>query len=78
MDDIIMLEKSQDGLNTLSLKLNNAASRVGLHINELKTASMIVICQYIKSLKLGIYELNKTDQLKYLGLIIVEQNKITK
>lgn len=41
-DDMVFMDKSQDGLRTLFGRLDEAAKKVGFQINESKTGYMVV------------------------------------
>jgi hypothetical protein len=73
------MEESQDRLKTLFNRLNKAASKVGLCVNEGKTEYMLMnrrglpICY---SIKIDHCAFKRVEQFKYLGSILIEKKNI--
>jgi len=79
-DDIVLMDESQDGVKRLCERLNDAAQKVGLQINEQKTEYMIIGRQnwmyYV--LEVDHFKFKRVNSFKYLGSIVSEKNDITK
>jgi hypothetical protein len=79
-DDIILMDESQDGVKRLCGRLNDAAQKVGLQINEQKTEYMIIGRQnwMDQVLEVDHFKFKRVNSFKYLGSIVTEKNDITK
>lgn len=81
-DDLVLMDKSHNGLKSLISRLKKEAKKVGLQINEDKTEGMVVekwhSVDMFSSLKIDNYELKRAKQFKYLGWILTENNEIDK
>ncbi|KAL4148126.1 hypothetical protein QTP88_002420 [Uroleucon formosanum] len=79
-DDQVIMEDSQDGLKDLLNRLEKAAMKVGLHINEDKTEYMVVgrrdTIRLYPTLNVNNRNFKRTRQFKYLGSILSERNEI--
>jgi hypothetical protein len=79
-DDLVIMEDSQDGLKDLLNRLEKAALKVGLHINEDKTEYMVVgrrdTIRLYPTLNINNRNFKRTRQFKYLGSILSERNEI--
>jgi len=78
-DDLVLMDKSHNGLRTLFGRLEKAAKKVGLQINEVKTEYMVVgrrdSTRMYPSLRVGNHEFN---QFKYQGSILTEKYETEK
>lgn len=81
-DDLVLMEKSHNGLRTLFGRLEEAAKKVGLQINERKTDYMVVgrrdSTRMHPSLRVDNHEFNRVKQFKYLGSVLSEKNETEK
>ncbi|KAL4099054.1 hypothetical protein QTP88_023549 [Uroleucon formosanum] len=79
-DDLVIMEDSQDGLKDLLNRLEKAALKVELHINEDKTKYMVVgrrdTIRLYPTLNVNNRNFKRTRQFKYLGSILSERNEI--
>ncbi|CAI6370121.1 unnamed protein product [Macrosiphum euphorbiae] len=81
-DDLVLMDKSHDGLRSLCGRLEEAAKKVGLQINEDKTEYMVVgrkdSTRMYPSLRVGNHDFNRVKQFKYLGSVLTEKNETDK
>lgn len=79
-DDIVLMDESQVGVKRLCERLNDAAQKVGLQINEQKTEYMIIGRQNWMDpvLEVGPFKFKRVNSFKYLGSIVSEKNDVTK
>ncbi|XP_015363537.1 PREDICTED: uncharacterized protein LOC107161584 [Diuraphis noxia] len=79
-DDLVIMEESQDGLKFLLNRLEKAAQKVGLHINEEKTEYMVVgrrdTMGLYATLNINNRNFKRTKKFKCLGCILSERNEI--
>jgi len=81
-DDLVIMEESQDGLRSLLCRLEKAALKVGLNLNEDKTEYMVVgrreTMRLYPTLNVNNRHFKRTKQFKYLESILSEKNEIGK
>lgn len=82
-DDLVLLTELQNELRSLFSQLEKSSARIGLRANEEKTKCMFVKRQTNAirlrlSLCTGHYNFGRVDQFKYLGMILTENNEMTK
>jgi len=78
-DDIVLLGKNEIEIRQLFVEMESAARKLGLQINQEKTKYMIVerkntLRQKIGHLKIKNYKFERVENLKYLGVILHEDN----
>ena len=80
VDDVVLMDESQDGIQQLFERFNNTAQKIELHINEQKIEYMIVRRRdWVDSvLEINQFRFEKVSLFKYLRTIINEKNDITK
>ena len=69
-DDICLLSSSGSHLSQKAARLKNNARKVGLKINTKKTKWMSTGCKRNCQIRIDGHEVEKIDQLSYLGSII--------
>jgi len=79
-DEIVLMDESQVGVKRLCERLNDAAQKVGLQINEQKTEYMIIGRQNWMDpvLEVGPFKFKRVNSFKYLGSIVSEKTMLTK
>jgi len=82
VDDVVLLEESQESLKNVLSKLEKAAAKVWLECNKGKTVYMCVgrskLHPPTNILNIGRYNFNKMQLSKYLGTMVTEHNDIAK
>jgi len=78
-DDMVLMDESQGGVKRLCDRLNDAAQKVRLQINEQKTEYMIIGRQnwMDQVLEVNHFKFKRVNSFKYLGSIVTEKNDIT-
>jgi hypothetical protein len=81
-DDLVLIIESQEELKSLFTRLEKSSAKIGLRVNEEKTKYMVVRKQNTARLGLFLridqYNFDRVYQFKYLGIILTEDNQITK
>jgi len=76
VDDIVLMEESQDRLKILFSRLYKAASKVRLCANKEKAEYMFLNRRglpFCQSNKIDHYKFKRVEQFKYLGTILTEK-----
>jgi hypothetical protein len=79
-DDIALIGKNEIEIRQLFVEMENIARKLGLQINQEKTKYMIVERKNslkqnkIGHLKIKNYKFGRAENLKYLGVIVNEDN----
>lgn len=74
-NELILMIKSQNELNSLFSRLEESLANTGLGVNEDKTKYMVVIIQNKPFLNIGQYNFERLKQLKYLRTTLIEKIK---
>jgi hypothetical protein len=81
-DDLVLVTELQKELKSLFRWLEKSSAKKSLCVNEEKTKYIVVRRQNNArlglSLRIDQYSFDRVDQFKYLGMILTEDNQITK
>jgi len=80
-DDIVLIGKNEVEIRQLFVEIEDIARKLGLHINQGKTKYMIVEQKNsskqnkIGHLTIKKYTFERAENFKYLGVVLIEDNK---